>query len=82
MPRSSSSDPRLGTTTVQHLIAHQGGWDIALHGNLDFDKQESVVQKVFGLATPPTQDDDIRFWLAQPLDFAPGSRWFWYRVFP
>ena len=71
---SAGSDTRVGTITVQQLIAHQGGWDIGLHGNLDFDKQEALVQQRAGLSEPPTQQDDIRFWLAQPLDFAPGSR--------
>lgn len=71
---SGSTDVRVAAITVQHLIAHQGGWDIGRHGNLDFDKQEAVVQQVFKLSSPPTRDDDIRYWLAQPLDFAPGSR--------
>jgi N-acyl-D-amino-acid deacylase len=71
---SSTSDSRVGTITVGDLIAHQGGWDISQHNNVDFDKQESIVQSTLGITTPPTQDDDIRYWMARPLDFTPGTQ--------
>jgi len=72
---SSNSDARAGDITVQELISHEGGWDISLHGNVDFDKQESVVQSALGLTTPPARDDDIRYWMAaRQLDFAPGTK--------
>jgi CubicO group peptidase (beta-lactamase class C family) len=71
---SSTSDPRAGDITIAELIAHQGGWNIALHGNVDFDKKESIVQSALGLAAPPAQSDDIRYWMAQPLDFTPGTQ--------
>jgi CubicO group peptidase (beta-lactamase class C family) len=71
---SPTTDPRAGTITIAELIAHQGGWNIALHGNVDFDKKESVVQSALGLTVPPAQSDDIRYWMAQPLDFTPGTQ--------
>ncbi len=71
---SSTTDPRAGAITIAELIAHQGGWNIALHGNVDFDKKESIVQSALGLTVPPAQSDDIRYWMAQPLDFTPGTQ--------
>ncbi|PRC92140.1 serine hydrolase domain-containing protein [Solimicrobium silvestre] len=71
---SSSTDPRVANITIQQLIAHEGGWDISQHGNVDFDKLESVVQSSLALSTPPAQTDDIRYWMAKPLDFTPGAR--------
>lgn len=67
---SASSDARAKDITIVQLIAHQGGWDRSITPEPD----ESVVQKLLGITTPPQQSDDIRYLMARPLDFTPGTK--------
>jgi CubicO group peptidase (beta-lactamase class C family) len=70
---SAGSDQRAGMITIRHLLSHQGGWNRALPSTGDFLDQESLVQKALALSTPPSQDDDIRYFMTKPLDFTPGT---------
>lgn len=71
---SADTDPRVSDISIAHLMAHQAGWDRRLHNGLDLDHLEAQVQQSLGLSTPPSSDDDLRYWLRRPLDFAPGTQ--------
>ncbi|MCV2354840.1 beta-lactamase family protein [Paucibacter sp. B2R-40] len=71
---SADTDPRVQDISIAHLIAHQAGWDRRLHNGLDLDHLEAQVQQSLGLNTPPSSDDDLRYWLRRPLDFTPGTQ--------
>lgn len=68
----ASADARVRDITLGQLIAHQGGWDRTLSG--DPDTMEPAIRDALGKTTPPTRDELIRYVLARPLDFTPGSR--------
>jgi uncharacterized protein (TIGR03437 family) len=68
-------DARLHDITVRHLLQHSGGWDEAL----TYDPMAyPILQRVAdatGSAYPPSRETLIRYMLAQPLQFTPGSRY-------
>jgi len=66
------ADARVRDITLGQLIAHQGGWDRTLSG--DPDTMEPAIRDALGKTSPPTRDELIRYVLARPLDFTPGSR--------
>ncbi len=68
----ASADARVRDITLGQLIAHQGGWDRTLSG--DPDIMEPAIRDALGKITPPTREELIRYVLARPLDFTPGSR--------
>ncbi len=67
-----TADGRVKDITIQQLIEHQGGWDASISG--DPYVAEAIIQQSLGLSRPPERSDIIRFVLAQPLDFVPGTR--------
>ncbi|GIW90381.1 MAG: hypothetical protein KatS3mg109_0813 [Pirellulaceae bacterium] len=66
------ADERWHHITVRHLLQHRGGWD----RRKSFDPMFRPVEIALWHATPPpaTSIQVIRYMLAQPLDFDPGSR--------
>lgn len=68
---SDNTDARLKDVTIQHLIDHQGGFTRAS----DPQGGEYVVwEDCEHFHCPATQEDLVRYMLAQPLDFTPGNK--------
>lgn len=68
-------DPRLQTVTIRHLLQHRAGWDRAWSRFFPL-RTDSLVKicREAGISPPGTPDTVVRYMLAQPLDFTPGSR--------
>jgi CubicO group peptidase (beta-lactamase class C family) len=69
---SSPADPRSDTITIQQLLDHMGGYDIAVSG---FDPTYNM-RKVaidMSLGHPVTKLDVARYMYARTLDFTPGA---------
>ncbi len=64
-------DSRLKDITVDHLINHFGGWDLALAGDPTF--REVTIASAMGISSPPGRDNTIRYIMGQPLQHDPGS---------
>jgi N-acyl-D-amino-acid deacylase len=64
-------DARLRNVTLRHLLQHSGGWNKALFD--DWTNQPFVVSRALGISAPPTCHDVIRYAMAQPLQFDPGT---------
>jgi N-acyl-D-amino-acid deacylase len=74
-PANASIDPRLDDITIQHLLQHTGGWDSAQSFDPQYPPFTFWTAGVLGVEAPPSAGQIIRFMLARPLDFAPGSRY-------
>lgn len=70
--RSHIADVRAHAITIRQLLQHSGGWDAALSSDPLYASREELEQA--GLDVPPQQEQVIAFWLGQPLDFTPGTR--------
>lgn len=70
--RQACADPRALTITIRDLLQHAGGWDSESSDDPLFPDWETL--DGLGGPFPPSHEDVIRFWLARPLDFAPGTR--------
>lgn len=70
---SPTSDARAKDITIQQLIAHEGGWNRSV-SQQDVLGEEAYVQAFYRLSTPPERSDDVRFQMAQPMDFVPGTQ--------
>lgn len=68
---SITTDSRIGDITVEHLIAHQGGWYRDVSG--DPLVEEVAIRDLLNLSGPPNREDIIRQVMQRPLDFAPGD---------
>jgi CubicO group peptidase (beta-lactamase class C family) len=71
-PVGVTPDSRLSEVTVQHLLAHKGGWDRSQAFDPMFRMNE--ISTALDLKGAPTSTDVIRYMLGQPLQFAPGTR--------
>jgi N-acyl-D-amino-acid deacylase len=71
-PESERGDRRLNDITVEHLLNHQGGWDLAESFDPMFHQTE--IRRDLNLAQAPEIHDIIRYMLRQPLQFDPGER--------
>jgi N-acyl-D-amino-acid deacylase len=67
------SDLRWREITIRHLLQHTGGWD--REGTLDPMFANRQVSEFTGRTLPISHQDLIRYMLARPLDFEPGSRY-------
>jgi CubicO group peptidase (beta-lactamase class C family) len=83
----SPLDFRLNSITVHHLLCHTGGWSRNMGRNpfetwTGFDPMFSPVEiaQSLGAHSPAAATDIVRFMLTRPLDFDPGTR-FWYSNF-
>lgn len=65
-------DPRLSEVTVGELLHHTGGWNRDKSGDPMFKSR--VISGALGIPSPPNGVAIIRYMLAQPLDFDPGTR--------
>jgi CubicO group peptidase (beta-lactamase class C family) len=67
-------DARLKTITVQHLIDHKGGWDLAAAKFDPMYRMREIARKL-GLHAAPSRLDIARFMVGEPLQVAPGSQY-------
>lgn len=64
-------DTRLRDVTIEHLLAHRGGWDRSIAGDLTY--REISIAAAMGVPSPPGRENTVRYILGQPLQFAPGQ---------
>ncbi|MCY2929597.1 MAG: serine hydrolase [Planctomycetota bacterium] len=64
-------DARLRDITVGELLAHQGGWNRDVAGDLAF--RDVSIANAMGLPSPPGIAASARYILSQPLQFTPGT---------
>jgi N-acyl-D-amino-acid deacylase len=74
-PANASVDSRLDDITIQHLLQHTGGWDSANGFDPQYPPYTFWAAGVLGVEAPPSAEQIVRFMLAQPLDFEPGTRY-------
>jgi len=74
-PANASIDPRLGDVTIQHLLQHTGGWDSTTSFDPQYPPFTFWAAGVLNVEAPPSAEQIVRFMLAQPLDFEPGTRY-------
>jgi N-acyl-D-amino-acid deacylase len=72
-PVGSEPDPRLGLITVKDLLRHSGGWVTAEAGDPQFMSLE--IAAALGTPSPPDARSVIRYWMGQPLQRDPGTRY-------
>ena len=65
-------DTRLANITVNHLLLHQGGWDIE---TLGYDPQLSpiMIAEALNIDSPPGREPTVAYMMSQPLQYMPGS---------
>ncbi len=66
------NDARVRDITVQHLLQHTAGWNLYTSGDPMFKALE--IAQAMQVAPPPAPETIIRYMLARPLDFAPGTQ--------
>lgn len=66
-------NPSLEQITIQNLLDHSGGWDVAIQGGV-MDRVEEITKAFGKSATELTPTDAVRFMLNKPLQFEPGSK--------
>lgn len=71
-PPGMSANPEVLGITVRQMLHHEGGWDRTTSG--DPASWERRVMRALGVRNAPTMFDLARYMLAQPLDFAPGTK--------
>ena len=69
---SASTDARVKDITLRQLLGHQGGWDRTI--SEDPASTEAKIRDALGKTVPVNREDIIRYVMAKPLDFTPGSR--------
>lgn len=72
-PADAEIDPRLKTVTIRQCLEHSGGWD----RDKSFDPMFRSVEiaRRFRSVPPAGPEQVIRYMLAKPLDFEPGTRY-------
>ncbi len=73
-PLPKKADPRLRKITLRNLLQHTGGWDRE-STNYDPMGDAGHIATALGLTPPVTARDIIRYMLARPLDFDPGTKY-------
>jgi CubicO group peptidase (beta-lactamase class C family) len=71
-PRGAALDPRLNQITIAELLDSKGGWD----SQLAFDPFMRLheIERHLRLGHRPRPVDVVRYMLAEPLQFDPGTR--------
>jgi N-acyl-D-amino-acid deacylase len=72
-PAGSTPDPRLAEIKVRHLLQHSGGWESSTAGDPQFMTRE--IAEALGLPSPASPQTLIRYWMGQPLQFSPGTKY-------
>jgi N-acyl-D-amino-acid deacylase len=72
-PAGSSPDPRLALITVKDLLRHSGGWVTDEAGDPQFMSLQ--IAQALGTPSPPDARSVICFWMGEPLQFTPGTRY-------
>ena len=70
-PFPALGDARLAEVTIRHLLAHRGGWDRSIAGDLTY--REIEIAETMSVPSPPGRLNTVRYILGQPLEFDPGS---------
>ncbi|MDF2565360.1 MAG: beta-lactamase, partial [Massilibacillus sp.] len=69
-------DPRWYNITIEHLLAHKGGWDKnATHVEFDPGFQSLDIQSEMKLKGPPDSKQIISYMMSRSLDFNPGEKY-------
>ncbi len=68
-------DPRLNQITVSDLLLCTGGWSSKDDGDPLFCPHLLDAAQAAGVASPPSLNTIISYWLDRPLHFAPGTSW-------
>src|SRR5690606_8110298 len=66
-------DEWLKYITIRNLLNHQGGFDRGTAAIGDPQFKTVFIAAQVGVPSPAGPDDIIRYMLAQPLDFVPGT---------
>jgi CubicO group peptidase (beta-lactamase class C family) len=74
----ADGDQRLRDITVRHLLQHTAGWDRNLAGDPPF--QGASIAQQLSIPGPAACSDIIRYTLARPLQYAPGTRFVYSNV--
>ena len=72
-PAGATTDPRLATITVRHLLEHSGGFD-STKVDPQFDLLR-VAAEAFGRPPPATPADLVGYMMGQTLAFDPGTKY-------
>jgi N-acyl-D-amino-acid deacylase len=71
-------DSRLRDITVQHLLEHQGGWNLETAGDLAF--RDVQIANALGVPSPPGITNTARYIVSRPLQFTPGTNFHYSNV--
>jgi N-acyl-D-amino-acid deacylase len=74
-PAGKTPDSRLQDITIEQLLTHTAGWDIA---QLGYDPQfdlHSRAAEAFGVTPPADAGTIVRYMMGERLSFSPGSRY-------
>ncbi|MFT7463728.1 MAG: CubicO group peptidase (beta-lactamase class C family), partial [Pseudohongiellaceae bacterium] len=64
-------DTRLKDITVEDLLLHRGGFNQNFNGDPQFNAV--AIANTLGVSSPPGQVNTVKYMLAQPLAYTPGS---------
>ncbi len=67
-------DERTQTITIRQILEHIGGWDLTVSGDPCQPPRRDAIASTMG-ESPLTPAGTVRYMLAQPLDFAPGTKY-------
>jgi CubicO group peptidase (beta-lactamase class C family) len=73
-PLPKGADPRLRKITLRNLLQHSGGWD---RDSINYDPMGDPghIATALGVTAPALCPDIIRYMLAKPLQFDPGTNY-------
>jgi CubicO group peptidase (beta-lactamase class C family) len=71
---SQTVDSRINDITVQHLVSHEGGWDLDISNFDAVFKCREISWKLGETDGPLSAWNMARFMYGEPLQFTPGSR--------
>ena len=74
----SLGDDRLRDITVAQLLAHRGGWDRAVAGDLTYKEIEIAAD--MGVASPPGRIRTVRWIMGQSLQEDPGAEYHYSNI--
>ena len=78
-PDGQTADPRTSQITVLNALSHTTGWDPTKRGEDPLWNSRPAVLTLGG-AFPATARTLARFWLGKPLDYDPGTVWYYGQI--